>query len=52
MIESRRRREIDPYAYLRDVLTRLPHLTNRQIPDVTPEAWAKARRATAKTAAS
>ena len=52
VIESCRRREIDPYAYLRDVLTRLPHLTNRQIPEVTPEAWAKARRAEAKAAAS
>jgi len=24
----------------RDVLTRLPNMTNRQIPEVTPEAWA------------
>jgi transposase len=44
VIESCRRREIDPYTYLRDVLTRLPNMTNRQIPEVTPEAWAKARR--------
>jgi transposase len=50
LIESCRRREIDPWAYLRDVLTRLPHLTNRQIGQVTPEAWAKARQA--ETAAS
>jgi transposase len=42
VIESCRRREIDPYAYLRDVLTRLPNMTNRQIPEVTPAAWAKA----------
>ena len=26
------------------VLTRLPTLTNRQIKEVTPEAWAKSRR--------
>ncbi len=39
IIESCRRRGIDPHAYLRDVLTRLPHLTNRQIKDITPEAW-------------
>lgn len=52
VIESCRRRGIDPYAYLRDVLTRLPHMTNRQIPEVTPEAWAKARRATAPARAS
>ena len=44
IIESCRRRGLDPYAYLKDVLTRLPHMTNRQIPEVTPEAWAKAQR--------
>lgn len=42
LIESCRRRKIDPYAYLRDVLGRLPTLTNHQIPTVTPEAWAEA----------
>ena len=39
IIESCRRRHLDPYAYLRDVLTRLPHLTNWQIPEVIPSAW-------------
>jgi transposase len=39
LIENCRRQGIDPYAYLRDVLTRLPRLTNRQIPEVTPSAW-------------
>jgi len=43
LIESCRRRGIDPYAYLKDVLTRLPKMTNHQIPEVTPAAWAKAR---------
>ncbi len=43
LIECCRRRGIDPYTYLRDVLTRLPHMTNHQVPEVTPEAWAKAR---------
>ena len=33
---------IDPFAYLRDILPRLPTMTNRQIPEVTPEARAKA----------
>jgi transposase len=42
VIESCRRR-LDPYAYLKDVLTRLLKMTNHQIPEVTPEAWAKAR---------
>jgi len=45
IIESCRRRGIDPYAYLRDVLTRLPASTNWQIKDLTPEAWAKAQHA-------
>jgi len=39
LIESCHRRGIDPYGYLRDTLTRLPSMTNRQIPEVTPEAW-------------
>lgn len=43
IVECCRRRGIDPNAYLRDVLTRLPHATNFQIKDLTPEAWAKAR---------
>jgi transposase len=44
VIESCRRRGLDPYAYLKEVLTRLPNMTNRQIHEVTPEAWAKAQR--------
>ena len=52
IIESCRRRGLDPYAYLRDVLTRLPNMTNRQIPDVAPQAWAKARRAEQRQAAA
>jgi transposase len=46
VVESCRRRGLDPYAYLRDVLTRLPKMTNRQTSEVTPEAWAKAQRQT------
>lgn len=42
IIESCRRRGIDPYAYLREVLTRLPRMTNWQIPEVIPAAWGKA----------
>jgi transposase len=43
VIESCRRRGLDPYAYLNDVLSRLPSMTNHQIPEVTPEAWSHAR---------
>jgi len=44
IIESCRRHSVDPYTYLRDVLTRLPNMTNWQIKDVTPKAWAKSRK--------
>jgi hypothetical protein len=45
IIESCRRRGLDSFTYLREVFTRLPKLTNRQIPDVLPAAWAKAHKA-------
>ena len=41
IVECCRRRGLDPYAYLRDIFTRLPHSTNWQIADLTPEAWAR-----------
>jgi transposase len=41
LIECCRRRGVDPYAYFKDVLTRLPRMTNHQIPQVSPSAWAK-----------
>ena len=43
LVETCRKKSIDPYAYLRDVLTRLPTLKNSQLSEVTPEAWAKAQ---------
>ena len=43
VIENCRRRDIDPFAYLRDIFTRLPSATNWQVKDLTPEAWAKAQ---------
>lgn len=41
VIECCRRRGLNPFEYLRDVLTRLPGMTNHQVPDVTPAAWRK-----------
>lgn len=41
IIEACRRRQIDPFQYLRDVLTRLPSATTAQIKDLTPDAWQK-----------
>jgi hypothetical protein len=51
IIESCRRHGIEPYTYLRDVLTRLPTMTNRQIKDIVPKAWAAAIKNTALRAA-
>jgi len=52
VIESCRRRGIDPYAYLKDILTRLPNMTNHQIPEVIPATWAKALSQPQRQAAS
>jgi len=41
VIESCRRRSIDPYAYLKDVLTRLPRMTMHQVPEILPAVWGK-----------
>ena len=41
---------INPYKYLRDVLTRLPKLTNQQTHTVTPAAWAKEKAEASKLA--
>jgi transposase len=43
VIENCRRYQIDPYAYLRDVLTRLPSMTNWQVKTLHPKAWRDAR---------
>ena len=43
LIEACRSRGIDTQTYLREVLTRLPTMTNRQIKDITLEAWAEAQ---------
>jgi len=52
VIECCRRRGLDPFAYLRDVFTRLPSMTNWQVKDLTPEAWAKAQQRLAQGAAA
>lgn len=43
IITSCRTRGINPHTYLTDVLERLPSMTNHQIPDITPAAWAADR---------
>jgi len=44
IIQSCKANGVEPYAYLKDVLTRLPSMTNHQIPTITPKAWAAARK--------
>jgi transposase len=44
VIESCRRRGLDPYAYLKDVLTRLPQITIQKVPDLLPAVWNKPAR--------
>jgi transposase len=41
VIESCRRRGLNPYAYLKDVLTRLPQMTIQQVPEILPVVWGK-----------
>jgi hypothetical protein len=33
---------VEPYAYLKDVLERLPLATNQTVAELTPLAWKKA----------
>ena len=44
IIQSCKAHQVEPYAYLKDVLTRLPSMTNHQIAGITPKAWATARK--------
>ena len=46
VIENCRRRGIDPFSYLKEVFTRLPSMTNWQVKDITPKAWAKQQSST------
>ncbi len=48
LLGSCHRHGINPHEYLSDVLSRLPRATNHQIADLTPAAWAKAKKAAAR----
>lgn len=50
LLGSCRRHGVNPHEYLSDVLSRLPSATNHQIAQLTPAAWAKAKRAQARAA--
>ena len=45
MMQTCRRHGIDPFAYLRDVLTRLPQADYRELADLFPHRWAASQRA-------
>jgi transposase len=51
LIENCRLHGINPYAYLKDVLERLPTTTNQQVAQLTPLNWKKARQSELKRAA-
>lgn len=51
LIENCRRNGIDPLTYLKDVLTRLPSTTNRQVAQLTPRNWQAAREKALRQAA-
>ena len=50
VIENARRSGLDPQAYLRAILTRLPEMKQSEIPAIIPAAWAKAQKAAAASA--
>ena len=43
LIANCRMHEVEPQAYLKDVLERLPRTTNHQVAELTPLQWKKAR---------
>lgn len=43
ILQSCKSHGIDPYAYLKDVLERLPNMKIREIDQITPAAWSKAK---------
>jgi transposase len=51
VLGSCRRYGVDPHEYLRDVLRRLPAMKISEIAQVTPAAWARAKRTAANRAA-
>jgi len=52
IIENCRRHQIDPYTYLREVLTKLPSMTNWQVKNLHPRAWRDARQESVQSEAA
>jgi transposase len=51
LIQNCRLHDVEPYTYLKDVLERLPHTTNREVSQLTPLKWKQARQSALKQAA-
>ena len=51
LIENRWLHGVEPYAYLKDVLERLPTTTNQQVAQRMPLNWKKAHQPELKQAA-
>jgi len=51
LIENCRLHGVEPYAYLKDVLQRLPSTTNQEVDQLTPLKWKQAREAALNQAA-
>ena len=51
LVANCRMHGIEPYAYLKDVLTRLPSTTNQEVEQLTPLNWQKNRSTPLKAAA-
>jgi transposase len=51
LVENCRMHGVEPYTYLKDVLERLPRTTNREVAQLTPLNWQKARQSALKQAA-
>jgi transposase len=51
LIENCRMHGVEPYAYLKDVLERLPTTTNQQVAQLTPLHWKKSHQLPVKLAA-
>jgi transposase len=45
MTQTCKQHRVDPFAYLKDVLARLPSLPAERLPELAPHAWAEAQRA-------
>ncbi len=51
LIENCRLHGVEPYAYLEDVLERLPRTTNQHVAELTPRNWKRAQEPARKKAA-